>query len=583
MVSNWAIVIGINQYRFLQPLKYAKRDAEAMQSFLMQEAKFNHIFLFTDDSPPIGSKSTEPFRANLLRVFGQIFASSFMKDGDNFWFFFSGHGIRHQNRDYLMPEDGDPGNPKETAVEFNWVTERLSRSGAGNIVLILDACRQEGREGQKGNIGFGKGKAGQKGMITLFACQPNESSWEINEPICQGSFTHVLLKCFTEQNLNSYLTIEQTEQYLQQEVSKLNGRYGKPPQTPLIRLDSASKAKQILLPHYASPLSDEQLSNEQSKVANASDLSVQQSKPDANQALSRRRFIKQASFTSAGIGASIGISYWIGSFSSSQSPTNPLLTPELITRTSPIDVQSFTETLEDGVMLEMVQIPGGKFKMGSLPTEAGHRSEEGPQHEVTVTKFAIGKYPVTQAQWRAVAALPAVNRSLNPTPAYFQNPNHPVEQISWLDAIEFCLRLSQQTGRSYRLPTEAEWEYACRAGTTTPYYFGDTLTKELANYSSSVTTSVGSFTPNAFGLHDMHGNVWECCADYWRRNYEGAPLDGSARSDPNLNYARVIRGGSWNSEALQCRSAKRTWYVESTKLNFVFKPSEFGMRVACSL
>ena len=257
--------------------------------------------------------------------------------------------------------------------------------------------------------------------------------------------------------------------------------------------------------------------------------------------------------------------------------------PKSPTIVSPAEVQSFIEKLKDGVTLEMMKIPSGKFKMGSLPTEAGYHSEESPQHEVTVNKFAIGKYPVTQAQWRVVAALPAVNRNLNLAPAYFQNPNHPVEQISWLDAIEFCARLSQNTERLYRLPTESEWEHACRAGTTTPYSFGETLTKELANYSSTATTPVGSFTANAFGLHDMHGNVWECCADYWRKTYEAAPLDGSAQGDPNPNLARVIRGGSWASEASQCRSAKRTWYVELATWNLVFKRSEFGMRVACSV
>lgn len=216
--------------------------------------------------------------------------------------------------------------------------------------------------------------------------------------------------------------------------------------------------------------------------------------------LNRRRLIKLVSFAGMGAGT-IGVSAWVRSLYFSQPPSaNSSLTPELTTPTSSVRVQSFIEKLENGMTLEMVNILGGKFKMGSLPTEAGHISEEGPQHEVTVTEFAIGKYPVTQAQWRAVAALPAVNRNLNPAPAYFQSPDRPVEQISWLDAIEFCVRLSQKTGRSYRLPTEAEWEYACRAGTTAPYYFGETLTNKLANYGSSATTPVGSFAANAFGL-----------------------------------------------------------------------------------
>lgn len=235
-----------------------------------------------------------------------------------------------------------------------------------------------------------------------------------------------------------------------------------------------------------------------------------------SRSISRQQLLKWGISAGVGIvgvtiGAHNGISYWTRSFSS-QSPANPSLPPKLTTTPSPLNVQSFVEELENGVMLEMIKIPGGKFNMGSLPTEAGHGYEESPQHEATISGFALGKYPVTQAQWRAVAALPAVSRNLDPTPAYFQGINHPVEQISWLDAVEFCARLSKKTGRSYRLPTEAEWEYACRAGTSTPYYFGEILTQELANYNNSTTTPVGSFQANAFGLHDMHGNVWECCA-----------------------------------------------------------------------
>ena len=150
MASNWAIVIGINQYRFLQPLKYAKRDAEAMSHFLTENAKFDRIFLFTDDSLPIGGKSTEPFRANLLRVLRQIFATPFMNDGDNFWFFFSGHGIPHQGQDYLMPLDGDPEDIENTGISTNTITNYLRSCGADNAVMILDACRSGGKKSGEG-------------------------------------------------------------------------------------------------------------------------------------------------------------------------------------------------------------------------------------------------------------------------------------------------------------------------------------------------------------------------------------------------------------------------------------------------
>jgi formylglycine-generating enzyme required for sulfatase activity len=211
-----------------------------------------------------------------------------------------------------------------------------------------------------------------------------------------------------------------------------------------------------------------------------------------------------------------------------------------------------TEDLGNGVTLEMVYIPEGRFLMGSPKTEKGRDSDEGPQHQVTLEPFYMGKYPVTQAQYEAV---------MGKNPSRFKGKNRPVEYVYWDDAVAFCKRLSEMTGRTYRLPSEAQWEYAARAGTTTPFYFGETITSELANYNYNIkeTTDVGSFPPNAFGLYDMHGNVWEWCADTWHKNYEGAPTDGSVwEKEPSRNN-RVLRGGSWSLVAGLCRTASRDW------------------------
>jgi len=233
------------------------------------------------------------------------------------------------------------------------------------------------------------------------------------------------------------------------------------------------------------------------------------------------------------------------------------------------------EDLANDTQLEMMLIPGGTFIMGSPKEEENSMDSERPQHEVTIEPFFMGKYQVTQAQWRFVAQLPQVNRDLEQDPSRFKGDNRPVEQVSWEDAVEFCDRLSQYTGRTYRLPSEAEWEYACRAGTTTPFHFGETITTDLANYDGNSTygngvkgvyrketTEVGSFgVANNFGLYDMHGNVWEWCQDNWHSNYEGAPTDGSAWLDIEWNTtAKQVRGGSWVFNPGNCRSACRYDY-----------------------
>ncbi len=254
--------------------------------------------------------------------------------------------------------------------------------------------------------------------------------------------------------------------------------------------------------------------------------------------------------------------------------------------------RQFVEELAPGVSLDMVEIPGGTFKMGTSDEEAekviaervrhGASKEdvekwtnwERPQHEVTVPPFFIGKFTITQAQWRVVAGWEKVEIDLKPAPSGFKGDDRPVENVNWHDVKEFCARLSAKTGRQYRLPSEAEWEYACRAGTTTPFAFGETITPEIVNYEGnypyakakkgkdrSETIPVGSLgVANAFGLYDMHGNVWEWCEDGFVDNYEGAPIDGSARLSKG-DSSRVLRGGSCFYYAVYCRAAARLWLV----------------------
>ena len=281
----------------------------------------------------------------------------------------------------------------------------------------------------------------------------------------------------------------------------------------------------------------------------------------------------------------------------------------------------------------MMRIPAGEFWMGSPKGEKNSYDDEQPQHKVTIEQdFYMSQTPITQGQWKAVAKLNPVKRDLKENPSEFKgDDNLPVEQVSWYDAIEFCARLTRETAKNYRLPSEAQWEYACRAVSSEivsnennekfnqessnkerpvsylPFFFGETITDKLANYYASEiyeaepagkyrekTTSVGQFYPNAFGLYDMHGNVWEWCADPWHNDYKDYPpnnngdvWDENVNDDRYENYVenidtllnssitRVRRGGSWNDIPGFCRSADRN---DKTPRN---DSDDIGFRVVC--
>ena len=288
----------------------------------------------------------------------------------------------------------------------------------------------------------------------------------------------------------------------------------------------------------------------------------------------------------------------------------------------PLRVRGFREPLADGLALTMIWIPPGRFWMGSPKDEPERDAPEGPQHLVQLAGFFMAQTPITQAQWRAVARWtpPKGERwqqELDPAPSFFQQESlrkygtpeslallegerntdqRPVEHVSWDDAMEFSRRLNKRlgpsAGRTYTLPSEAQWEYACRAGTSTPFAFGETLTAELANYRATETygngakgewrkqtTPVGMFPANAWGLHDMHGNVWEWCLDAWHGSYEGAPTDGSAWMDGQgeqaVERSGPVRGGSWSNHPKECRSASRVRYRPESEFRL------FGFRVVC--
>ena len=244
------------------------------------------------------------------------------------------------------------------------------------------------------------------------------------------------------------------------------------------------------------------------------------------------------------------------------------------------DPKDPTKEFTNSIGMKFVWIPPGTFQMGS-PKEEKHRNPIETQHKVTLTKgFFMGVYTVTQDQWMKVMG--------GKNPSGFASDKEklvlPVDSVSWSDCQEFLKKLREKEMKPYRLPTEAEWEYACRAGTTTPFHFGETISLDQANYDGDYaygngkkgvrrlkTTPVGAFPANAFGLHDMHGNLYQWCQD-WYGDYP--QNDVTDPQGPEKGQARVLRGGSWKSSPVSCRSAERLWYEPETRFYL------YGFRVA---
>lgn len=276
MAKNWAIVIGINEYINLPSLQYAKRDAECMRDFFLNEAGFEEVFLFTEDSPKIPASPspipTQPTFGNLSRFLRAQFEKPLMETGDNLWFFFAGHGQRYRERDYLMPCDVDPEDPEyRTAIPLGYVTERLRRSGADNVILLLDACRSETDKGSRDGLGIGIEQ--QQGVITIFSCSPKEKAYEI-ESLQQGSFTYALLQGLRIQGEGNCATVERLYKYLCYRVPEINHRYQKPRQTPYAIAEPASKYHLILLARYASLKDIETLKIEAFKAETEGDFEL---------------------------------------------------------------------------------------------------------------------------------------------------------------------------------------------------------------------------------------------------------------------------------------------------------------------
>lgn len=639
MENNWAIVIGINDYLHhpKDKLRYAVNDAQQIGNFLSRQAGFGeaNVIRFLGDETRQGSL-TYPTCSNLLRWLKRDLQPDCLGKIDRLWFYFSGHGVSRNGRDYLMTSDCLEDEIERFALPIDEVIAVLRLHRDAEIVLVLDACRQVlGKKSFASSIGEQTiASAQERGITTIFSCDYGQYSYELEE-LQQGAFTYALVEGLTQ-----YTLPRQLENYLRQRVLELNLQHRREhvKQTPRIQIEPASKAFQPLLP-YAVTSADIEVLVSQAKedeieedfetakklwwqIIDVSKSSVQ--RREAQTAIERidgkiarlnynhptRNTLPQPGFyrssevskassqsttqeTKATSKQSTLVTHSVPSQILKYSEQERVYQiPESVTSSfqefvfDVLEIDSHGRTISrytdkswcfieeiNRINIEMVFVPGGTFQMGSSSLEDKYCKNDHPQHTVVVKPFLMSKFPITFAQWRAVVQLQPTPKKLKPRPSQNWGMNRPVVEISWHDAAEFCDILSQKTGDTYRLPTEAEWEYACRAGTTTPFHFGQTITSDVANYDGThsyrsgpkginraKTLQVGDLKfANAFGLFDMHGNVWEWCQDHWHNNYTDAPTNGEAWIDNTDNQTRVIRGGSWLNEPAICSSSYRLW------------------------
>jgi formylglycine-generating enzyme required for sulfatase activity len=542
-MRNIAIAIGINKYRNLQDLKYAKNDAQYFCDFLRQEAGFEEIWYFSDDSPAIAGNSTEPIRSNLLTVLDDL-SNSPLERIDNLWFFFAGHGSIHQNdgNDYLLMADSNQNLLEDTAISTNRILQKLRLSGAENIFLFLDACRNLGRRDGRG-IGDRTTAEAKKiaNSVCFFSCSPKEFSWELDQ-YQHGVFTYALVEGLSIQRKRA--TIEKLGSFLELRVPELAKGEANEVQNPIVVYDSKLKHA-ILMPKYADKSDLLPLKNAAFKAHRNKNLD-----------LARRLWMQVLAVDGTDYEAiaeieGLAVERYLGT--SPQVAPNPAVESGKRNVSKAPEPNPLTIDLGNGITLDLVLVPAGSFAMG--------------EHQVTLKEFLIGKYAVTNAQWQAVMKTKGSANCYK----QFQGDLQPVVGVSWHEARAFCAKVSQLSGRAVRLSTEAEWEYAARgANQSKGYeYSGSNNLSEVGWYTDnfgSNTHPVGQKKANELGIYDMSGNVWEWCLDEWHDSYADKPEKlksngneawGDLNIDDYDNRSRLLRGGSWLNDDRNSLAASR--------------------------
>jgi len=503
--KRYALVIGVDDYQDQQitRLEGAANDAKVLAESLIRYAGFpsDQVILLATDQPI----ERKPTRGNILRRLSNL-RGAVPKDG-LLLVSFAGHGMVRGERAFLLPSDaqvsGDITLLEDTAINVESMRERIQQTEVKQVVMILDACRNDPG-----------GRADSVNPLTEAYTQG------FNFDVRNRDVEAFVTLYATEVGNRAYEYTEQKHGYFTWAL--IEGLKG----------GAANERGEITLAGLVKYL--------QEQVPKRIGLDLGQDK-------------KQRPW--AEIQGYKADELVIAVTNRRSAATDPGVTDSTRQEHEP---EVYTEVV-NRVGIEMVRIPAGKFLRGSPANEPGRRTDEGPQHEVTISQpFYMGKYEVTQAQWRAVSLLPKVKMNLTSDPSKFQGDDLPVEQVGWDVISEFCARLSKATGKTYRLPTEAEWEYACRAGTTGPYAGDLNAMAWYSGNSGGKSHPVGHKQPNGFGLFDMHGNVWEWCSDSYSEKYyfSSSIVDPAG---PESGLGRIVRGCGWKNPAAGCRSASRGW------------------------
>ena len=508
--SRYAVLVGVNQYDRCTSLRYCKADVTALAKQLV-EIGFDRrdIVVLTD------GERFPPTRRNILEQLDATLKVA--AEGDLVIVALSGHGAMIGGKSYFCPSDARPDDPDDTLIRIDELYEKLEKCPARLKMVFIDACRDkflpvESRsltDQAKSINGFAKSLSGgdlPEGMVLLASCTSGERSWE-DADFGHGVFMHFVMEGLSgkadavggDGQKDRWVSLFELCDYVRFQTKR--------------RVLQTRRVTQRPYYHTSLDLADFRLIPVLKREAPFF------TKWPFNAAEARRRQEE----TAKAIGQPVEFINNIG--------------------------------------MKFRLIPAGEFMMGSPEGEEDRDANEGPVHRVRITKpFYMGTYEVTQAEYE---------RIMEENPSQSEGSERPVEHVTSKGAFDFCLKLSAKERRSYRLPTEAEWEYACRAGTTTAFHFGRVLNGEQANCDGShpyatetegpslgKTADVGSYSPNAFGLYDMHGNVWEWCADSFDTNY----YDKSPTDDPPGPASGLpcgCRGGSWRDRARYCRSANR--------------------------